>query len=64
MTQSEPHKSISTIQTTFARLMDHFGHQLPDDDVLHRRGVKAIWPLRWMFINLNTNLRCSGNFRM
>jgi len=37
MTESESHKPIPTIQTAFAHLMDHFGHRLPDDDVLHRR---------------------------
>ena len=30
-------KSLPLIQTTFANMLSRFGHQLPDDDVLHRR---------------------------
>jgi hypothetical protein len=37
MPPADPQKPLTTIQSTFAHLMDYFGHQLPDDDVLHRR---------------------------
>lgn len=30
-------KPLHLIQTTFANMLSRFGHQLPDDDVLHRR---------------------------
>ncbi|AGX87726.1 hypothetical protein [Candidatus Symbiobacter mobilis] len=29
--------SLAAIQATLAHLMDHCGHRLPDEDVIHRR---------------------------
>jgi hypothetical protein len=30
-------RPLSILQETFAKMLSHFGHQLPEDDVLHRR---------------------------
>jgi hypothetical protein len=32
-----PGKPLPVLQATFANMLSRFGHQLPDDDVLHRR---------------------------
>ena len=39
MTQqpSGSEKPLALLQSTFANMLSRFGHQLPDDDVLHRR---------------------------
>ena len=34
---SKPENTLALLQATFANMLSHFGHQLPDDDVLHRR---------------------------
>lgn len=37
MPQSVAHTPLPVIVATFARIMSHFGHQLPEEDVIHRR---------------------------
>jgi hypothetical protein len=32
-----PERPLALLQDTFAKMLSRFGHQLPDDDVLHRR---------------------------
>ena len=33
----KPEKPLALLQATFDEMLSYFGHQLPDDDVLHRR---------------------------
>lgn len=35
--QPHPGKPLPVLQATFANMLSRFGHQLPDEDVLHRR---------------------------
>jgi hypothetical protein len=37
MTNKNSNKPLALLQATFNSMLGYFGHQLPDDDVLHRR---------------------------
>lgn len=37
MPPTDAQPPLATIQETFARIMSHFGHRLPEDAVLHRQ---------------------------